>query len=259
MASDLAPAEAERARTALLRAIEEAARDCHGVHVLFDTEAEAEWLGARGLFPRVQTQFHWANAGYRTFDDWLATFPSDKRNKLRRERKEVAGLRFEVRTPDEADLRALHRFYSNTAEQFGPWGNVYLPEGAFVHLGRVWGDRLQTVLAYDGDRRVAGTFNVRKGDRLYGRYWGCDEGVKFLHFEVCYYRPIEYCIAEGISVFEPGHGGTHKYRRGFRPTVTWSNHRLRDPRLHAALAQHTDAERRHVFEALARERQEHGG
>jgi len=93
--------------------------------------------------------------------------------------------------------------------------------------------------AWDGDRIVAGAFNVVKGGRLYGRTWGCDAQVQFLHFEVCYYAAIETCIQQGWTAFEPGHGGGHKYRRGFRPIVTRSSHRLADPRLHEALRRYT--------------------
>lgn len=250
----VAPDGGDRVRDALLAGIQAASKGCHGVHVNFDTEAESAWLAGRGLFSRVQYQFHWYNEGYRTFDDWLATFPSDKRNKLRRERKEVRGLQIAPTVAPTADeLLALHRFWSNTAAQFGPWGRVYLPPEVFVRLGEVWGDRIHAVLARDGGRVVAGTFNVRKGDRLYGRYWGADEAVRFLHFEVCYYQPIEDAIARGLAVFEPGHGGTHKYRRGFRPTVTWSNHALADRRLHDALERHSAAEREEVLASLARE------
>lgn len=251
----VAPGPGEEAvRETLLAGIRAAAEDCFGVHVTFPTEADARWLEARGLFPRLQFQFHWFNQGYRTFDDWLATFPSDKRNKLRRERKELRGLTIaptDRPTPDE--LVALHRFWTNTAAQFGPWGNVYLSPEIFVHLGEVWGDRLHAVLARDGGRLVAGTFNVRKGDRLYGRYWGADEGVRFLHFEVCYYQPIEDAIRRGLAAFEPGHGGTHKYRRGFQPTITWSSHALADARLHDGLARHTALERAQVLAAVERD------
>jgi predicted N-acyltransferase len=247
-------ADRDVVREALLAGVREACRGCSGVHVNFDGEAESNWLAERGLFQRLQYQFHWFNQGYTTFDDWLATFPSDKRNKVRRERKEVRGLTLTASNRPTADeLRALHRFWGNTAEQFGPWGHVYLPESVFQHLGEVWGDRLHTVLARDGERIVAGAFNVEKAGRLYGRYWGADEGVKFLHFEVCYYQPIEDAIRRGLQVFEPGHGGTHKYRRGFRPTVTYSNHVLVDPRLHEGLARHTALERAQVLAALERQ------
>lgn len=232
-------ADAKAVRQALVRGLEAATEGCHGIHVLFDTEEEAGWLAERGAFPRLQVQFHWRNEGYRTFDDWLATFPSDKRNKIRRERRSLGGLRIEALTaPPPEVLDDLHRFYVHTARQFGPWGHVYLPRAAFRRLGEVWGHRLHAVVARDGDRVVGGAFNVLKGDRLYGRYWGCDADIRFLHFEVCYYKAVEDCIARGVAAFEPGHGGEHKHSRGFAPTLTYSNHWLADRRLHDALAQY---------------------
>lgn len=235
--------EREAVLGAIARGIEDASRGCLGVHVLFDTEEEVAWLGARGLFPRLQYQFHWHNDGYRTFEDWLGAFPSDKRNKIRRERKELRGLDIEVvLSPGPEILDALHDFHTRTASQFGPWGHVYLSKATFRQLGETWGHRLHAVVARDGSRIVGGAFNVLKGDRLYGRYWGCSEEIRFLHFEVCYYKAIEDCIERGLAVFEPGHGGGQKYRRGFLPTLTRSSHRLADPRLHEALRRYTEEE-----------------
>lgn len=242
-----ADADPEAVRSALWAEIGRAGADCHGVHVLFDPEPEARWLERQGAFSRIQFQFHWTNDGYRTFEDWLGTFPSDKRNKIRRERKELRGLSITAEThPSREVLDALHGFHSSTAEQFGPWGHVYLDRDTFRHLGEVWGHRLHAVVARDGGRLVGGAFNVLKGDRLYGRYWGAPAAIRFLHFEVCYYRAIEDAIERGLAVFEPGHGGGHKYRRGFAPAVTWSNHVLHDPRLHDAFARYCAEETRTV-------------
>jgi predicted N-acyltransferase len=241
--------EAGPVQEALMRGLAEASRDCHGLHVLFDTEEEARMLETRGLFSRLQYQFHWKNQGFRTFEDWLGTFPSDKRNKIRRERKELRSLRVEAITnPSREVLDGLHQFHRLTASQFGPWGHVYLSREVFRYLGEAWGHRLHAVVAWDGAQMVAGAFNVLKGDRLYGRYWGTSEGVRFLHFEVCYYRAIEDAIERGLAVFEPGHGGGHKYRRGFVPTLTWSNHRLAHPGLHDALRRYSAEEAEAVRE-----------
>ncbi|HHO49529.1 MAG TPA: GNAT family N-acetyltransferase, partial [Deltaproteobacteria bacterium] len=125
-------ADRDLVRSGLLRGLQAAAEDCHGLHVLFNPEEEAQWLSERGAFPRIQFQFHWHNEGYSTFEDWLARFPSKKRNKIRRERKDLRGI--EVRSlisPDPDRLDAMHRFYSNTCEQFGPWGRVYLSREMF--------------------------------------------------------------------------------------------------------------------------------
>jgi predicted N-acyltransferase len=227
----------DNARRGVLAGLAAAGEPAAGIHVLFDTEAEAASLADAGFFPRTQYQFHWHNDGYRTFDDFLSGFRSDARNKIRRERKALAGLQVAVElSPGPAVLSALHRFYAHTAQQFGPWGHVYLSEAAFLRLGERWGHRLHAVVARDGARIVGGALNVWKGDRLYGRYWGADAAIPFLHFEVCYYRSIAWCIERGLAAFEPGHGGEHKYRRGFSPTITWSSHQLRDARLHGPLA-----------------------
>jgi hypothetical protein len=228
----------------LLAGLQAAAEDCHGLHVLFNHDHEADWLAERGAFTRLQYQFHWKNDGFGSFEDFLAArFPSKKRNKIRRERRDTAHLTItEGTNPTAEQLATMHRFYSWHCRQFGPWGRVYLSEAFFQHLGETWGDRLHLVLASDGDRPVAGTFNVLKDDRLYGRHWGAVDDVKFLHFEVCYYQAIEACIRRGLQVFEPGHGGGHKYRRGFEPTITYSSHWLADPRLHHGLKEHSERE-----------------
>lgn len=238
-------------RDALLAGLQAAVEQagCHGLHVLFDTEDESRHLEQRSGFSRLQYQFHWTNEGYHTFDDWLARFRSKARKQIRRERREHAGLTFRVHTnptPDELDV--MHSFYADTCRQFGPWGRVYLSRELFRQLGEVWGHRLVVVLACDGDRVIAGALNVVKGDRLYGRYWGCSEQRPFLHFEVCYYQTVQWCIEQGLAAFEPGHGGGHKYKRGYHPTVTRSNHWLVDPRLHEGLRRHTERERAHVLE-----------
>ncbi len=237
----------EAVRAALLQGLKAAGEDCHGIHVLFDTEPEASWLAEHGLFERLQFQFHWFNEGYETFESWLERFPSKKRNKIRRERKDLRGIEVEaVTNPSMDQLMAMHAFYRNHCRQFGPWGRVYLSKDMFAFLGEHWGDRLHLVMARQDDHLVAGAFNVLKGERLYGRYWGAMEDVPFLHFEVCYYQAIEECIARGVKVFEPGHGGGHKYRRGFEPTITRSSHWLEDPRLHDALEHYAAQEAREV-------------
>ncbi len=235
-------------RRALLKGLEDASEDCFGLHVLFNTEEEATWLAERGAFPRLQFQFHWFNEDYEDFEHWLARFPSKKRNKLRRERRDLHGVEVRAEVAPSLDrLDAMHKFYRHHCRQFGPWGRVYLSREVFRFLGTHWSDRLHLVTAWDGDDIVAGAFNVVKGNRLYGRYWGAVEDVPFLHFEVCYYQAVEECIRRGLRVFEPGHGGGHKYRRGFEPTVTWSSHWLADPRLHRGLLEYTTDEARHVL------------
>jgi len=220
----------------LVHGLASAARDTEGLHILFDTASEAQEMERHGAFSRLQFQFHWQNRDYADYDAFLADLRSTARKKMRRERREVGDLRFErVFGPDPGQMDLLYRFYASTCDKY-PWGQQYLNRAFFRHLASHWAHRVVGVFARRGDRLIAGALDVLKGDRLYGRYWGCDEEVKFLHFEVCYHQGIELCIERGLSVFEPGHGGEHKYRRGFVPVLTWSSHWLADQRLELGLS-----------------------
>jgi uncharacterized protein len=140
-------------------------------------------------------------------------------------------------------------------EQHGRWGRLYLSEGFFEAVVERFRDRLAWVVARD-DRTgeaVAGAFNVVKGKRLYGRYWGARVQVPFLHFEVCYYAGIRYCLEHGIDVFEPGAGGEHKRARGFVPTLTQSFHWLADARMRRILGPWLVEERERIREHVAAE------
>jgi uncharacterized protein len=228
-----------------------------GVHVLFPQADELDALETAGLAIRHGVQFHWSNRGYGSYDDFLATFNAKRRHQLKRERREslASGLRYEtLRGPGlPADARAaMLRFYHGTADRYFPWTRRYLTDRFFELIYDRMPESVEVVLARDGDRPVAGAFNVAGSGRLYGRYWGADEARPFLHFHVCYYHSIEDCIARKIGVFEPGAGGEHKLPRGFEPTLTHSAHALTDRRLDAAVRRHLEAEREHVKRAIER-------
>lgn len=220
-----------------------------GVHFNFITREEVSVFEDAGLPIRTQLQYHWQNAGYADFDDYLARFRSKRRANIRRERRKLAGAGVTTRVVtgeelDEALMRRVFRYYRDTVNRYF-WGQRYLNEEFFVRVGANLRDRVHVVVAELDGREFAGTFNLVKGNRLYGRYWGSLEDVEFAHFEVCFYTPIEWAIAHEIEVFEPGHGGEHKFERGFEPVTTYSAHWLADPRLDNA-----------VREALVHERAE---
>jgi uncharacterized protein len=228
-----------------------------GVHVLFAAEGELEALEAAGLALRFGVQFHWKNRGYRSYDDFLATFNSKRRHQLKRERREslASGLRYETLRGDALTPKAraaMLRFYHGTTERFYPWTRRYLTDRFFKLIYERMPESVEVVLASEGDRPIAGAFNVAGPKRLYGRYWGADEARPFLHFHVCYYHSIEDGIARGIEVFEPGAGGEHKLPRGFEPTLTYSAHALTDPRLDDAVRRHLEAEREAVKQSVER-------
>jgi predicted N-acyltransferase len=236
----------------VLQAIQELAskRDISSWHVLFPDQTVSEQLLNLGMHQRIATQFHWFNADYETFDDFLATFNSRKRKNLRRERQRVVeqGLRLETRTGDEISAghwQQFHTFYQLTyAKRSGHGG--YLTREFFTQTAAAMGDQVVMVLAYHGDTPVAGALYFRSSDTLFGRYWGCEHEFDCLHFEACYYQGIEYCIANGLQRFDPGAQGEHKIQRGFHPVQTYSNHWIADPQLSAAVGDFTRREVDHV-------------
>jgi uncharacterized protein len=218
-------------------------------HILFPEEAVSEKLLAAGLHRRAATQFHWFNDGYKTFDDFLATFNSRKRKSLNRERRRVAEQGLTLKTLTGSEIGTQHweqfyRFYQLTyAKRSGHGG--YLSRAFFVDTAAGMGEQVVMVLAYSGAHPVAGALYFRSTDTLYGRYWGCEREYDALHFEACYYQGIEYCIANGLQRFDPGAQGEHKIQRGFRPITTWSNHWIADPQLSAAVGDFTRREAQH--------------
>ena len=241
----------DRARTAA--ALAEAVRARAGelgvssLHWLFPRDADLSVLRADGLLIRDDIQYHWTNAGYADFDDFLAAFSSRKRKKARRERRRVAeqGVTLHRRRGDEMtshEWTLAHHFYASTFEK--KWNVPVLTRACFAELGRTMGERILTVFAHYQGRPVAAAILFRGDDTLYGRYWGCDADFHSLHFEACYYQGIEYAIEHGLRRFEPGAQGEHKIARGFLPTWTHSAHWIAEPAFRRAIADHVERERR---------------
>lgn len=200
-------------------------------------------LELRGFHPWTHQSFAWHNRGYRSFDDYLAIFKSNQRRNIRRERRAMAqqGIRL-VPLTGAAIPRDLfphmYRLYAATNAQFGPWGCKYLTEDFFSGLYHHFRRRILLMAAYQGQADglpLGMSFLLVKGDRLYGRYWGADVVPNALHFNACYYAPIEWAIANGIQVFDPGIGGEHKIRRGFKAVPNKSYHRFADRRMQDVL------------------------
>lgn len=224
-----------------------------GTHVLFPPDAESELLGELGMARRFGVQFHWENAGYATYEDFLCRFGAKRRAALRRERRDMErqGIDIRVHTGKDIDdevVDAAYRFYASTVDKH-VWGRRYLNREFFARVAETMPDHLHVVLAYDRAKNepIGGAFNLLGKDALYGRYWGCSEERPFLHFNVCFYAGIEECIARGLSRFEPGAGGEHKHARGFLPTVTHSAHHLADARLDAAVREFLERERAEIL------------
>ena len=209
-----------------------------GVHWLFCTAQESARLAGAGYTPRLSRQFHWHNAGYRDFEDFLAAMSAKRRKEVRRERRRAQGHGLDIHVLPGTELRpeqwrALDGFYRRTVAQRG--GMDYLTPRFFELLPERLAHRVVAVIAERAGRPVAGTLNFRKGDHLYGRYWGASEDLDALHFECCYYQLVDYAIAEGITLFEAGAQGQHKLARGFLPSLTHSAHVIAHPGLRQAI------------------------
>lgn len=206
---------------------------------LFVEEQDRARLLAAGLLMRRGVQFHWINRAYRDFGDFLATFTAEKRKKLRRERRLVreSGLRLEARHGDEihpALWQVIHRQYCDTFARYG--NHPAFPVAFFIEASRLLARRLVVFIALKDRTPVASAICYRDAHTLYGRHWGTDVDIPGLHFELCYYQGIEYCIRHGLRGFEPGAQGEHKLARGFEPVATWSAFWIAHPGMRRAVA-----------------------
>ncbi len=221
-------------------------------HVNFLLEADLPAFDERWL-QRFDWQFHWHNRGYRHFEAFLTGLTGKKRKNIRQERRQASdsGLQIAMEagsTISDSDWRALHALYETTFDMKGNHAAMTLP--FFRHLGRSLGDRVQVATARMDGRIVAMALFMVGNSTLYGRYWGSVvevPGLHFekynalsgvieqpdinrnvlnlMHFELCYYQGIEFCIKHSLETFEPGAQGREtKMPRGFLPTLTHSRH-----------------------------------
>jgi predicted N-acyltransferase len=220
------------------------------IQVLFPDEAGANELERAGLVKRISFQYHWLNKNYSDFDDFLARFDSKRRNQIKRERaqpeKDGVTIRT-IRNPPIEWARPVFELHRNTVDKM-MWGRRWLNRAFYQRIFERMPQDLEVVAAEKDGRLVAGAFNVASKTHLYGRYWGCFEEFKFLHFNVCLYHSIDECIQRGVRVFEGGAGGEHKLMRGFEPAETYSAHAFLDARLDRPL---TDYIRREAEERAA--------
>jgi uncharacterized protein len=215
-------------------------------HALFITDAELATCTAVGWLARGDVQFHWHNRGYASFEDYLATFRSEKRKQMRRERRRAAEEGIEFLTLHGTDITpAQLRFaFEAHVRNFHRHGHEpYLNYAFFEEIARTLGDALMVKLASRHGEPVAAAIFMVSPAALYGRYWGAIGDFHSLHFETCYHQGIEYCIEHGLQRFEPGTQGEHKIVRGFEPSATHSAHYIADPRFRETIADFLSRER----------------
>ena len=227
-------ARTDAVRAVLAQALLDLARqeEASSVHVLFPGPADAAVLRGAGFLERTGVQFHWRNAGYRTFDDFLAALSQEKRKKIRQERRKLAesGVvlrRATGREASEADWDFFAACYRRTYREHR--STPYLTREFFGMLAQRMPDNVLLVIAEREGAPIAAAMDLFSPETLYGRYWGAVQFVPGLHFEACYYQAIEFAIERGIGLIEGGAQGEHKHSRGFLPEKTSSFHWLAHP------------------------------
>ena len=240
-------AESSEVRELLLSSALQFAKESgvSSLHCLFLDEADGREARAQGMLLRQDVQFHWRNAAYRDFEDFLAALSRDKRKRIKQDRRKVqeAGITLQCVTGENA-----------TAEQWAFFASCYahtrqihhsppaLNDEFFQRIGAAMPQHTLLVIASRASQPIACALNIVTRDVLYGRSWGAFEFHSGLHFETCYYQAIEFCIARGIGTFEGGAGGEHKLARGFLPVTTCSAHWLAHPQFARAVEDYLQRE-----------------
>jgi predicted N-acyltransferase len=246
----IAPGSDEESLTGLmLERIDQLCRanNLSGVSFNYVDPAWKPQLEAIGFTPWEHQSFLWRNRGFASFEEYLALFDKNQRRNIRRERRkmEEQGLRLTPLTGEQislSHLERMYRYYELTNAQFGPWAAKFLTREFFTGLHEAYRHRLLLVeVRQEGlDEPVGMSFLIAKGGGLYGRYWGAESYYDSLHFNACYYAPIEWAIEHGVESFDPGIGSAHKVRRGFEAVANWSLHRFRDGRLARIMSTHIE-------------------
>jgi predicted N-acyltransferase len=221
-------------------------RGLSSVHATFLTAEDRAAFEQAGWMVRLGCQYHWRNHGYGGFEEFLGALSSAKRKAIRKERREMAESGIEMVTLTGGDLKPEHwdvffRFYIDTSDR--KWGSPYLTRSFFKQIGRTMADRIVLIMARRHGEWVAGALNLLGSDALYGRNWGCSGDFRFLHFETCYYRAIDFAIAHGLARVEAGAQGEHKIQRGYLPVAMASAHLIRHSGLADAVGHFLDRER----------------
>lgn len=227
--------------------------DIASLHITFCTNEEAIRGAEMNLLHRASQQFHWQNNDYADFDGFLASLSSRKRKNIRKERHQANSFGGQILCLTGDQIKPEHWdafwvFYQDTGAR--KWGTPYLTRAFFDEIQKSMRDDILLVLAQRDGRYVAGALNFIGHDTLFGRYWGCIENHPALHFELCYYRAIDYAIEHGLATVEAGAQGSHKLARGYLPIETHSLHWFREDEFQAAVARYIEAERNAISEEI---------
>ncbi|MBO88603.1 MAG: GNAT family N-acetyltransferase [Rickettsiales bacterium] len=220
--------------------------DLSSLHVTFPSKADSDYLEEADFMIRHAHQYHWHNRSYKNFDDFLDSLNSRKRKMIRKERRKVTEANIKIQCLSGDNLTstawdAFYQFYTDTYDR--KWGYPYLTREFFEIVSHSMPEQIVLIMAYTEGIPIAGALNLKGGNSLFGRNWGCVADYKFLHFETCYYSAIEYAINHGLARVEAGTQGPHKLQRGYEPVQTRSAHWIPNRSFRQAVAQFLEQER----------------
>jgi predicted N-acyltransferase len=222
-----------------------------GMHWLFTDEQDTTLCKDQKLALRLGCQYHWKNQAYSSFDDYLSTFVSRKRKKVKRERRMVQeqNISIEIVHGNEASehqITLAQHYYKNTFDK--KYGIPTLALDFFKDICTTMGHQIVFMFAVLEGNYIACAITLRSDNALFGRFWGCEQDFHSLHFETCFYQGIDYCIQHKLQRFEPGAQGEHKITRGFLPTKTWSAHWISNPQFRAPIYSFCEREQQAMLE-----------
>lgn len=237
-------AQAQHAAEALRNFCDE--QTLSSAHVLFLPDHEAKAVMEPHWLRREDIRFVWRNRSFNHFDDFLALLSSKKRKNIRAERRKIAAYGFDIGWQSAAEItdlewRRIYALYASTYEMRGQ--RPYLGESCLRQWGENHSQNMLFCTARQESEILAMAFFFRDGTHLYGRHWGAARDWPGLHFELCYYRGIDYAIGERLALFDAGVQGGHRLLRGFEPEISTSLHYFRDARFAEAIRSYLDRER----------------
>jgi uncharacterized protein len=221
-------------------------------HFLFLQETEIDYFKSFDYLIRDSFQYHFYNENYSSFDDFLSKIKTKKAKQIRKERLFSDNFTFQQISGEELKVEHALEMYEFYLETINNKGAIpYLTKNFFVTIFSTLAKSICYIQAKKNEQAIAGALYFFSNERLYGRYWGASEEYPNLHFELCYYQGIEFCIRKGLSVFEAGAQGEHKISRGFRPVKTYSAHKLKQPQIHQGIAGYIEQEKASITTVMA--------
>ena len=239
----------------MLQAIEDfcSEHEISSAHLTFLNEKELNTLQNKKWLIRTDQQFHWFNDNYNDFNDFLSDLSSRKRKNIKKERDEANKNGLVIETLNHKEIQEFHwdefyKFYIDTSMR--KWGQPYLNRDFFSLIGQTLSENILLIMVKNNNKYIAGALNFIGGDTIYGRNWGCIEDHKNLHFEVCYYRAIDFAINNKLKKVEAGAQGAHKISRGYQPSKTFSAHWIKDIDFFEAISNYLKDERVYIQENI---------